>query len=223
MAVRVQHLVPYSRINRKVANTLRVSFERGRFLESALLIYARLLPPQDTRSIAEALRKTSQPLTQRTQLSTEAGTGFSQHLTWSLQQKETQNRPPPPPPPPPPPLPNAVSRLECVTSLPGISPSSHTLTPSTSQHHLQYYTSEPPRSVATARRCWPSHSIPCALLSLHRLSSEGITAMVMRLLRGVAAAHRWEGRASPWRPCSVPSTTRSERERSRCGGLVAEA
>ncbi|KAK8374780.1 hypothetical protein O3P69_011802 [Scylla paramamosain] len=47
-----------------------------------------LLPPQDTRSIAEALRKTSQPLTQRTQLCTEAGTGFSQHLTWSLQQKE---------------------------------------------------------------------------------------------------------------------------------------
>ncbi|XP_063845337.1 uncharacterized protein LOC135091525 [Scylla paramamosain] len=52
----------------------------------------------------------------------------------------TQNRPPPPPPP----LPNAVSRLECVTSLPGMSPSSHTLTPSTSQQHLQYYTSEPP-------------------------------------------------------------------------------
>ncbi|XP_063850232.1 uncharacterized protein LOC135094239 isoform X1 [Scylla paramamosain] len=47
-----------------------------------------LLPPQDTRSIAEALRKTSQPLTQRTQLCTEAGTGFSQHLAWSLQQKE---------------------------------------------------------------------------------------------------------------------------------------
>ncbi|KAK8372712.1 hypothetical protein O3P69_016154 [Scylla paramamosain] len=43
---------------------------------------------EDTRSIAEALRKTSQPLTQRTQLCTEAGTGFSQHLTWSLQQKE---------------------------------------------------------------------------------------------------------------------------------------
>ncbi|KAK8373009.1 hypothetical protein O3P69_012556, partial [Scylla paramamosain] len=58
--------------------------------------------------------------------------------------------------------------------------------------------------------------------TLHPLRPPVITSPFQRrhycdgyaAFEGVAAAHRWEGRASPWRPCSVPSTTRSERERS---------